>query len=91
MRNAPREGPCARAKRSKTKTEAPPWKLLLWTVVAGIIFGLIGAGEILEGPLRTVRNSFHSHKASGDIVLVAIDNQSLNRALALAAPLPCRS
>ena len=67
------------SKRPKTKTEALPWKLLLWTAVAGIIFGLIGAGEILEGPLRTVRNSFHWHKASGDIVLVAIDNQSLKK------------
>ena len=67
------------SKRSKMKSEAPPWKLLLWTAVAGIVFGLIGAGEIVEGPLRTIRNSFHWHDASGDIVLVKIDNQALRK------------
>ena len=37
------------------------------------------SGEIVEGPLRTIRNSFHWHKASGDIVLVKIDNQALRK------------
>jgi EAL domain-containing protein (putative c-di-GMP-specific phosphodiesterase class I)/CHASE2 domain-containing sensor protein len=54
-----------------------PWKLLLWTTIAGLIFGLIGAGEIAEDTLRALRNSLHWHKASGDIVLVKIDDQSL--------------
>ena len=67
------------SKRSKMKSEALPWKLLLWTAIAGIIFGLIEAGEIVEGPLRTIRNSFHWHNASGDIVLVTIDNQALRK------------
>jgi EAL domain-containing protein (putative c-di-GMP-specific phosphodiesterase class I)/CHASE2 domain-containing sensor protein len=67
------------SKRQTVGSEARPWKLLLWTAVAGLIFGLIAAGEIVEGPLRTVRNSFHWHKASGDIVLVAIDNESLKK------------
>jgi EAL domain-containing protein (putative c-di-GMP-specific phosphodiesterase class I)/CHASE2 domain-containing sensor protein len=47
--------------------------------VAGLIFGLIGFGELPEDMLRTARNSLHTHKASGDIVLVAIDDASLKK------------
>jgi EAL domain-containing protein (putative c-di-GMP-specific phosphodiesterase class I)/CHASE2 domain-containing sensor protein len=65
------------SKRPTAKTESPPWKLLLWTAVAGLIFGLISFGEIAEDWLRASRNSLHWHKASGDIVLVNIDNRSL--------------
>lgn len=62
----------------KSKTGEPSnWKLLLWTAVAALIFGLIGLGEVPEDALRVARNSFHTHKASGDIVLVAIDDKSL--------------
>jgi len=67
------------SKRPQHKTEARPWKLLLWTAIAGLIFGLIAAGEIVESQLRTIRNSFHWHKASGDVVLVKIDNQALRK------------
>ena len=67
------------SKRPKVKTEASPWKLLLWTAIAGLIFGLIAAGEIAEYSLRTARNSLHWHKASGEFVLVKIDNQSLRK------------
>src|SRR3954467_5539336 len=58
--------------------EAAPWKLLLWTAVAGLVFGLIGFGEIAEDWLRVARNGFHKHRASGDIVLLAIDDKSLH-------------
>ena len=62
----------------KSKTGEPSnWKLLLWTAVAALIFGLIGLGEVPEDALRVARNSFHTHKASGDISLVAIDDKSL--------------
>jgi EAL domain-containing protein (putative c-di-GMP-specific phosphodiesterase class I)/CHASE2 domain-containing sensor protein len=61
------------------KPEPKPWRLLLWTAVAGLIFGLIGAGEVLEDALRVTRNSFHTHKASGDIVVVTIDDSSLRQ------------
>ena len=57
--------------------EAAPWKLLLWTALAGLIFGLIGFGEIAEDWLRVARNSFHKHNASGDIVILTIDDKSL--------------
>jgi EAL domain-containing protein (putative c-di-GMP-specific phosphodiesterase class I)/CHASE2 domain-containing sensor protein len=65
------------SKRGKQGLDKKPWKLLLWTAVAGLIFGLIGFGEIAEDYLRSVRNSFHRHKASGDIVLVLVDDKSL--------------
>lgn len=54
-----------------------PWKLLLWAAVASLLFGALNAGEILEDSLRTMRNSLHPQKASGDIVFVAIDEKSL--------------
>jgi len=51
--------------------------LLLWPLLAAIVFGLIGFGELLEDGLRIGRNSLRSHPVSGDIVLVEIDEKSL--------------
>ncbi|HEY7004920.1 MAG TPA: EAL domain-containing protein [Sphingomicrobium sp.] len=65
------------SKREKKAAERLPWKLLLWTTVAGMVFGLIGLGEIAEDWLRVARNRLHWHNASGDIVLVKIDDQSI--------------
>jgi diguanylate cyclase len=59
--------------------EAPPWRTLLWIALAGLIFGAIGFGAIAEDVFRTARNSLHPHKASGDIVLVKIDNESVKK------------
>lgn len=64
-------------KRANQGLDHKPWKLLLWTALAGLAFGLIGFGEIAEDYLRSVRNSFHPHRASGGIVLVLIDDKSL--------------
>jgi EAL domain-containing protein (putative c-di-GMP-specific phosphodiesterase class I)/CHASE2 domain-containing sensor protein len=50
---------------------------LLWVAIAGLIFGLIGFGELPEDLLRASRNSLHPHRASGDIVFVSIDDRSL--------------
>jgi EAL domain-containing protein (putative c-di-GMP-specific phosphodiesterase class I)/CHASE2 domain-containing sensor protein len=58
-------------------SEAKPWRTLLWIAIAGLVFGALGLGEIGEDVLRTGRNSLHWHNASGDIVLVKIDNESL--------------
>ena len=66
-------------KRSNQGSEARPWKLLLWTAIAGLIFGLIAFGEIAEGWLRVARNSFHQHSASGQVVIVKIDDASLRQ------------
>jgi EAL domain-containing protein (putative c-di-GMP-specific phosphodiesterase class I)/CHASE2 domain-containing sensor protein len=65
------------SKREKQAAEHRPWKLLLWTAIAGLIFGLIGLGDIAENTLRASRNSLHWHKASGEIMLVKIDDESL--------------
>ena len=65
--------------RKQRTPEPRPWKLLLWTAIAGLVFGLIGFGEIAEDYLRSTRNSLHPHHASGDIVLVLIDDQSLRQ------------
>jgi len=65
------------SKREKS-VEPAPWKLLLWTAMAGLIFGLIGFGEIAEDNLRSVRNNFHKHSASGEVVLLMIDDKSLH-------------
>jgi EAL domain-containing protein (putative c-di-GMP-specific phosphodiesterase class I)/CHASE2 domain-containing sensor protein len=64
-------------KRSKIRLDQKQSRLLLWTAVVGMIFGLIGFGHIGEIWLRTARNSLHWHKASGDIVIVKIDDASL--------------
>ena len=63
----------------KSKVDRTPFKALLWTALAGLIFGLIGFGEIAEDLLRTFRNSLHWHKASGEIVLVKIDDEALRQ------------
>jgi EAL domain-containing protein (putative c-di-GMP-specific phosphodiesterase class I)/CHASE2 domain-containing sensor protein len=66
------------SRREKTVAEPPPWKLLLWTAVAGIVFGLIGFGEVAEDWLRISRNALHRHKASGDVVVLLVDDKSLH-------------
>jgi EAL domain-containing protein (putative c-di-GMP-specific phosphodiesterase class I)/CHASE2 domain-containing sensor protein len=63
--------------REDKRPERKPWRLLLWAAVVGLLFGAIGAGTPLENVLRTARNNLHWHKASGDIVLVKIDNEAL--------------
>ena len=63
--------------RKANKGEPSGWKLLIWTAVAALVFGLVGMGELPEDMLRTTRNKLHPHKASGDIVLIAIDDDSL--------------
>ena len=67
------------SKRSDKKLEHKPWKLLVWTAVAGLVFGLIGFGEIAEDWLRVSRNSFHQHKASGQIVIIKFDDATLKQ------------
>ncbi|MEO6433612.1 MAG: EAL domain-containing protein [Sphingomicrobium sp.] len=54
-----------------------PWTLLLWTAVASLVFGLIGFGELAEDWLRVARNSFRPHAASGQVVVVKIDDRAL--------------
>ena len=54
-------------------------KLLLWPLVAAILFGIIDFGELLEDGLRIGRNAIRNHPVSGDIVLVEIGDTSLRQ------------
>ena len=45
------------SKRATSGPKRPRRKLLLWTALAGLIFGLIGFGEIAEDLLRVARNA----------------------------------
>ena len=66
--------------RKYSKAEqGSPVKLLAWVMAIGLLFGLLGLGELPEDLLRASRNSLHAHKASGDIVLVKFDDESLRR------------
>ncbi len=54
-------------------------KILLWATIAGLICGAIEFGEPLENWWRTGRNTLRSHPASGDIVVVGIDDRSMTQ------------
>lgn len=66
-----------RKPRAKDAPSRQPRKLLLWTAIASFIFGLVSLGEILEDQARVARNSLHRTEASGNIILVGIDDASL--------------
>ena len=44
--------------------------------VLGLLFGLVGMGEVFEDSLRVARNGLNPVDASGDIVLVGIDERA---------------
>ena len=52
-------------------------RLLVWPLLAALLFGLVGFGELIEDGLRIGRNAIRSQPVSGDIVLVEIDEKSL--------------
>jgi diguanylate cyclase len=52
-------------------------RLLLVALLFSLMSGLIGLGQPLEDQLRTVRNLVNRHPASGDIVIIGIDDRSL--------------
>jgi EAL domain-containing protein (putative c-di-GMP-specific phosphodiesterase class I)/CHASE2 domain-containing sensor protein len=54
-------------------------RLFFWASLAGLIFGAIEFGEPLEDELRVGRNWVRQHEASGDIVIIGIDEKSLDR------------
>ncbi len=60
-----------------TEATRPLLMLLLWPVLAALLFGLTGFGEPLEDTLRVARNNLRQHAVSGDIVLVEVDDASL--------------
>ncbi len=64
-------------RKNRERKERKPTRLLAWALVLGFLFGLVGAGEYPEDRLRVVRNHINERPASGDIVLVGIDEKSL--------------
>jgi len=53
------------------------FRLLMWATIAALICGATGFGKPLEDMLRTGRNYVRQHEATGQIVVVAIDDRSL--------------
>ncbi|HET9397248.1 MAG TPA: CHASE2 domain-containing protein, partial [Sphingomicrobium sp.] len=52
-------------------------RALMWPLLLALLFGLAGVGEAFEDFLRMARNKIHPNAASGDIVLVRVDDKSL--------------
>ncbi len=71
-------------RRNREPGAKRPARMLAWAMVLGLLFGLVGAGEYPEDRLRVVRNHINERPASGDIVLVGIDEKSRGRGRTLA-------
>ena len=65
------------SKRRTETTERSPVRLLLWTAIVTVLLTFAGIIQPLEDILRVARNRTHVHAASGDIVLVPIDDYAL--------------
>ncbi len=65
--------------RAAPASERPRWRLLLWATLFGLLSGLIGFGEIADDWLRILRNKVHIHPASGELVFITIDDESLRQ------------
>lgn len=52
-------------------------KLLLWVAISAFVAGLVNLSSVPEDMLRMTRNKLHPQEASGNVVLVAIDDASL--------------
>jgi len=66
-------------RRNREPRAQRPARLLAWALVLGVVFGVVGAGEYLEDRLRVVRNHVNERPASGDIVLVGIDEKAVGQ------------
>lgn len=62
---------------SRRVTEKKPATVLAWAISLGMIFGLIGFGEFPEDVLRVARNHINKRPVSGDIVIVGVDEKSV--------------
>jgi EAL domain-containing protein (putative c-di-GMP-specific phosphodiesterase class I)/CHASE2 domain-containing sensor protein len=51
--------------------------MLAWAIILGLLFGLVGAGELPEDRLRVIRNHINERPVSGDIVVVGIDEKAV--------------
>lgn len=65
--------PCPRGRPSPSRR----LRLLLWTLVIGLVIGALGILEPLDDGLGRIRNLSRAQRASDDIVVVSIDDRSL--------------
>ncbi len=64
------------ATRNSKRPASPMRILLIWTLVSGLLFGLAEFGDPLDDIFRIGRNKMREHNASGQVVVVGIDNLS---------------
>jgi diguanylate cyclase len=55
----------------------PRVRILLWATIVSLVAGVIELGEPIENMMRIERNAIRSHKASGEIVVIGIDDKSV--------------
>lgn len=65
--------------RRSENREKSRLKLLAWATLASLIFGAIEFGTPLDDNLRMIRNYLRRHDASGQVVVLAIDDRTLGR------------
>ena len=63
-------------RKSNAGTKRPS-RMLAWALAIGLLFGASGAGEFPEDRFRVLRNHINERPASGNIVLVGVDEKSL--------------
>lgn len=54
-------------------------KILLWAAAVAFVTGLLGLGLPIEDYYRMARNAMRAHPPSGDIVVIGIDDRSLEQ------------
>lgn len=54
-------------------------RALLWAAVIAVLCGVFELGQPLENLLRATRNKIRQHPASGEVVVVGIDERSLEK------------
>lgn len=57
----------------------PRRKALMWLTAGFLLFGVIEAGEPFERMLGSVRDRVRQHDASGDVVIVGIDDRMIEQ------------
>jgi EAL domain-containing protein (putative c-di-GMP-specific phosphodiesterase class I)/CHASE2 domain-containing sensor protein len=56
-----------------------PARVLFWTGLVALLFGVLDVGRPIENLLYVARTEANEHKASGKIVIVAMDERSVDR------------
>jgi EAL domain-containing protein (putative c-di-GMP-specific phosphodiesterase class I)/CHASE2 domain-containing sensor protein len=64
-------------RKNRERKEKSPTRMLAWALVLAFLYGLSGGFEFFEDGLRVLRNRVNQRDASGDIVLVGIDEKAL--------------